>query len=249
MAAERILTSATDGRRDEYGEAQREERGDKRQEKAARRGKTARETPVYTLGEELFSAISHGLGALLAAVGTALLLLRAADAWQVVSGAIYGAMLILLFTMSCLYHSFTGPRVKRVFRVFDHSSVALLIAGTYTPFTLVTLRGWVGWTLFGVVWAATVVSVVFSAISIEKFKVPCMVCYLASGWCVILALPLLLKAMPWPGIWLLIGGGVAYTLGTLFYRSKTRYMHAIWHVFVLAGAALHYACIYGYVIG
>lgn len=204
----------------------------------------------YTLGEEIANAITHGVGAALAVAGTVILLVNSVgDPWKIVSSAIYGFSMILLFTMSCLYHAITNPRAKRVIRVFDHTSIFVLIAGTYTPFTLVTLRGWIGWTVFGVVWGVAVCGIVLNAISIERFKKISMIGYVASGWCVVIAFVPLLQRMAWPGIVLLIAGGVAYTGGILFYRRKgVKAMHALWHGFVLAGALLHYFSILLYVI-
>ena len=190
-----------------------------------------KKTPFYTLGEEITNSITHGVGAGMAIAGMVVLLVQSNDVWQVVSSAIYGASMIFLFLMSCLYHALTNPTAKKVFRVFDHTSIFFLIAGTYTPFTLVTLRGWVGWTVFGVVWGVAVVGIVLNSISVERFKKISMVGYIASGW------------------WLILGG-VFYTAGVLFYRKKgVRFMHAFWHFFVLAGAVLHYFCILFYVIG
>ena len=205
--------------------------------------------PFYTLGEEITNAITHGIGAGLAIAGMIILLVRSKDVWQVVSSAVYGASMIFLFLMSCLYHALTNPTAKKVFRVFDHTSIFFLIAGTYTPFTLVTLRGWVGWTVFGVVWGVAVIGIVLNSVSIERFKKISMVGYIASGWCVIAAIGPLIKVMEPAGILLLVSGGVAYTAGLVFYALKNiRYMHSIWHLFVFAGAALHYLCILFYVM-
>ena len=209
-----------------------------------------KKTPFYTLGEEITNSITHGVGAGMAIAGMVVLLVQSNDVWQVVSSAIYGASMIFLFLMSCLYHALTNPTAKKVFRVFDHTSIFFLIAGTYTPFTLVTLRGWVGWTVFGVVWGVAVVGIVLNSISVERFKKISMVGYIASGWCVIAAIVPLVRRMALPGVILLILGGVFYTAGVLFYRKKVvRFMHAFWHFFVLAGAVLHYFCILFYVIG
>ena len=209
-----------------------------------------KKTPFYTLGEEITNSITHGVGAGMAIAGMVVLLVQSNDVWQVVSSAIYGASMIFLFLMSCLYHALTNPTAKKVFRVFDHTSIFFLIAGTYTPFTLVTLRGWVGWTVFGVVWGVAVVGIVLNSISVERVKKISMVGYIASGWCVIAAIVPLVRRMALPGVILLILGGVFYTAGVLFYRKKgVRFMHAFWHFFVLAGAVLHYFCILFYVIG
>lgn len=209
-----------------------------------------KKAPFYTLGEEITNAITHGIGAGLAIAGMIILLVRSKDVWQVVSSAVYGASMIFLFLMSCLYHALTNPTAKKVFRVFDHTSIFFLIAGTYTPFTLVTLRGWVGWTVFGVVWGVAVIGIVLNSVSIERFKKISMVGYIASGWCVIAAIVPLVQRMALPGVILLVLGGVFYTVGILFYRKKgIRFMHAFWHLFVLTGAILHYFCILFYVVG
>ena len=204
----------------------------------------------YSIMEEIANAATHGLGALLAVAGTVLLLLKTTgDPWKVVSASIYGASMIILFTMSCLYHALANPKAKEVLRIFDHATIYLLIAGTYTPFTLVALRGWVGWTIFGVVWGAAIFGIILNAISIERFKVVSMICYIASGWCVIAAIGPLIKVMEPAGILLLVRGGVAYTAVMLFYALKNiRYMLSLWHLFVCAGAALHYLCILFYVM-
>ena len=203
----------------------------------------------YTGGEEIFNAVTHGVGAALGIAGTVILLVYSDDAWKAVSSAIYGGSMILLFLMSCLYHAIAAPRAKKVFRVFDHTSIFLLIAGTYTPFTLITLRGWVGWTLFGIVWACAVVGIVLNSISIERFRRFSQICYIASGWCIVIAFVPLWRSLALPGIVLLLAGGVAYTVGVFFYRDKKRrYVHSVWHLFVLAGAVLHYLDILLYVI-
>lgn len=203
----------------------------------------------YTVGEEIFNAVTHGVGAALGIAGTVILLVYSDDAWKAVSSSIYGGSMILLFLMSCLYHAIAAPRAKKVFRVFDHTSIFLLIAGTYTPFTLITLRGWVGWTLFGIVWACAVVGIVLNSISIERFRRFSQICYIASGWCIVIAFVPLWRSLALPGIVLLLAGGVAYTVGVFFYRDKKRrYVHSVWHLFVLAGAVLHYLDILLYVI-
>ena len=209
-----------------------------------------KKTPFYTLGEEITNSITHGVGAGMAIAGMVVLLVQSNDVWQVVSSAIYGASMIFLFLMSCLYHALTNPTAKKVFRVFDHTSIFFLIAGTYTPFTLVTLRGWVGWTVFGVVWGVAVVWIVVSSIGVERCKRISVGGYIATGRCVLAAIVPLVRRMALPGVILLILGGVFYTAGVLFYRKKgVRFMHAFWHFFVLAGAVLHYFCILFYVIG
>lgn len=205
---------------------------------------------VYSLGEEIASSILHGLGGGLAIAGLVMAVVKSMDAWQVVSSCIYGASLILLFIMSCLYHALSNATAKKVFRVFDHTGIFFLIAGTYTPYTLVAIRGVWGWVLFGIVWTAAIVGIALNSVSIEKFKKFSMICYIAAGWCVLLAMEPLYKSMEPTGFWLLLGGGMAYTIGILFYRQKgKRWFHAIWHVFVLFAAILQYMSVYMYVLG
>lgn len=209
-------------------------------------------TPVYTLGEEIANSITHGLGAALSIAGCVLLIVFAAfsgDAYKVVSAAVYGTSLIILFTMSTIYHAITNKTAKYVLRVFDHSSIFILIAGTYTPLTLVTLRGALGWTIFGVVWGCAAVGILLNAISVERFKKVSMACYVLSGWCVVLAVVPMVRAMALPGLILLLVGGLLYTVGILFYKLKSiKYMHSVWHLFVLGGALLHYFSILLYVV-
>ncbi len=204
----------------------------------------------YTLGEEIANAITHGIGAGLGVWGLVMMILKASDPWQTVSACIYGGSLILLFTMSCLYHALANDKGKRVMRVFDHTSIFLLIAGTYTPYTLVTIRGGMGWTLFGIVWAAAIVGIVLNAVSIERFKTVSMVCYIAAGWCVVIAIVPMIRNLSLGGMLLLLVGGLLYTGGILFYRKKSvRWFHTIWHVFVVLAALLHFLSIYLYVLG
>lgn len=209
--------------------------------------------PKYTLGEELTNAISHGVGALTAIAALVLCVVKAAsrgDVWAIVSGAVYGATLIILYLMSTLYHSLKVNKAKRVFRVIDHCSIFLLIAGTYTPFTLVSLRDTVGWPLFGVVWAAAVAGITLNAVSLKKFAIVSVVCYLAMGWAVVFAFKDLQAALPPDAISLLIWGGVAYTVGAILYGvgARKKYFHSVFHFFCLIGSALHFLSIYLYVM-
>ena len=206
----------------------------------------------YTIGEEIANSVTHGVGALLAIAACVILIVTASirgGALRVVSASIYGASLIIMFTMSTLYHALTNEKAKNVFRVLDHTSIFLLIAGTYTPIALVTLRGKMGWTIFGVVWTISVVGIVLNSISIEKFRKFSMMLYIAMGWCVLLVGYKLMQELAQRGLMLLVIGGVLYTVGVIFYKlKKIHYMHSIWHVFVLAGAIMHYFCIQLYVI-
>ena len=207
----------------------------------------------YTVGEEIFNSVSHGVGALLAIIGGSVVVTLAAvwgGALEVAACSIYAVSLFLLYTMSTLYHAFPFPRVKYLFRIFDHSSVFLLIAGTYTPFMLITLRGNTkGLVIFIVNWAAAAIGIALNAISLKKFAKPSLVLYLVMGWSVVFAIGDVVANMQAAGVVLLFLGGVFYTIGVVFYvLKKVRYMHAIWHLFVLAGSVMHYLCIVLYVI-
>lgn len=210
--------------------------------------------PKYTLGEELCSAITHGIGVGLSITALVLMVVKAAmsgSALAVVSSAIYGAMLIILYAMSTLYHSFS-PRIgaKRVFRIFDHCSIFLLIAGTYTPFSLLVLKGAIGWTIFGIVWGTAVLGIVLNSINLEKYKVFSMICYIAMGWVIIFTFKTLVASLSFGGIVFLLVGGVCYTLGAVVYGigKKVKYVHSVWHVFVLAGSICHFFSVLLYVL-
>ncbi len=206
----------------------------------------------YTLGEEIFNSISHGIGTCLGIAALVLSIVFAVlygDVLCVVSAALYGSTMVILYGMSTLYHAFQGERVKKVFRIFDHCSIYLLIAGTYTPYTLVTLRGALGWTLFGIVWGVTILGIVFNSVNLEKFKKVSMVCYLVTGWVILIAIKPMIERMKLPGLILLLAGGVLYTFGILFYKAKKLpYAHPVWHLFVLGGSILHFFSILFYVL-
>lgn len=201
----------------------------------------------YSLGEEIFNSISHGVGAGLSIAGTVVLIVTSAihtNAWGVVSSCIYGASLIILYTMSTLYHSFTNEKAKAFFRIMDHNTIFLLIAGTYTPITLYFLGGAVGWVLFSVVWAAAIFGIVMNSVNLEKARIPSIFCYVAMGWVIIFAIKPLVASMPEISLFFLISGGVFYTLGIIFYAiKKIKYFHSVWHLFTIAGSVLHYFCI------
>lgn len=208
---------------------------------------------IYTLGEEICNAITHGLGAIFGAAGAAVMIVYTSlfcDAWSIVSASIYGGSLIILYTMSTLYHALTNKTAKKVFRVFDHSTIYLLIAGTYTPYTLVTIRQekfW-GWLVFGIVWACAIVGIVFNGISVEKYKKLSMVLYIASGWAAVLAMGPIIRNLAPKGVFLMVLGGIFYTGGIVFYKMKQiKYFHGIWHLFVLAGSVTQFFSILFYV--
>ena len=200
---------------------------------------------------ERFNSISHLIGSAAALAGTACLIVVAArqgDPWKVVSFSIYGTSLVLLYSFSTLYHSLPG-RGKAVFRTLDHLAIYLLIAGTYTPFTLVTLRGPWGWSIFGVVWALALFGIVLDTLGTRGARTVSLVIYLLMGWLIVVALKPLLQALPTTGtVWLLLGG-VFYTSGVFFYvlDEKVTYFHGIWHLFVMAGSLSHYVAIFNFV--
>ena len=201
----------------------------------------------YTLGEEIFNSVSHGVGALLAIAGTVVLIVVSAiysDPWGIVSSAIYGATLIILYTMSTLYHALTNEKAKYVMRIMDHATIFLLIAGTYTPITLVSLRGVLGWVLFGFIWAAAILGIVLNSIDLERFRKISVVCYVVMGWTIIVAIVPLIKSMSSLSLILLLAGGIMYSVGVIFYAiKKIRYFHSIWHLFTVCGSVLHYFAI------
>lgn len=209
-------------------------------------------TENYTLGEEIANAITHGVGSLLAIAGLVLLIVFSSiygNPWYVVSFTIYGSSLVILYTMSTIYHSLPRGTAKNVFEILDHSSIYLLIVGTYTPFELVTLRGPVGWTLFGITWGMTVVGILFKVFFVKKFVVLSTLIYIIMGWMIVFAIKPLLERLPIDGIIFLVLGGILYTIGTIFYiRRKMKYHHAIWHLFVLGGSVMHFFAILFYVL-
>ncbi len=209
--------------------------------------------PKYSLSEELLNSISHGVGAIFGIVATVLCILKsctAGDPWRIVSGAIFGATMLLLYLMSCLYHALKVNKAKRVFRVIDHCTIFLLIAGTYTPFTLVTLRDSVGWWLFGAVWGIAILGITLNAIDLKKFSKISVACYLLMGWAILSEIEPLRANLAPGGIALLVWGGVVYTVGAILYGigSKVKYFHSIFHFFCLGGSVLHFLAIYQYVL-
>ena len=202
--------------------------------------------------EELLNALTHGLGATAALAGGALLVTLAAlhgDRWQLAGAIVFGTCLLLLYLASTLYHAIQHPVAKGRLKVFDHCAIYLLIAGTYTPFTLVGLRGPWGWGLFAAIWTLALAGVVFKLFFTGRFKRLSTIIYLAMGWLVIVAIKPLLGALDaWTLGWLL-AGGLFYTLGTVFYhRPSLRYSHAIWHLFVLAGSVSHFIAVMAHVL-
>jgi hemolysin III len=206
----------------------------------------------YTLAEEIASSITHGIGAALGVAGLAILVTLGAkrgDAWHVVSVAVYGSTLVLLYLFSTLYHAFQNPRVKKVLRHFDHSAIYLLIAGTYTPFTLVNMRGPWGWSLFGTIWGLALLGICLNFTLMGRSRIIAGLVYIGMGWLVVVAAKPLVATVPPGGIAWLVAGGLAYTLGVIFYVWKTLpFNHAIWHLFVLAGSLCHFFAVLFYVL-
>ena len=209
--------------------------------------------PKYSLGEEITNAVSHGIGALLSIAALVLCVIFSAihnNIYAVISSCIYGTTLIILYMMSCLYHSLKVNNAKRIFRIIDHCSIYLLIAGTYTPYTLVSLNGPLGWGMFGLIWGCALLGIILNAIDLNKYKILSMLLYLAMGWAVIFTFKTLMMSVNMVGIYLLLAGGVIYTIGAAFYGigRKHKYMHSIFHFFVLIGSILHFFSIFLYVI-
>ena len=209
-------------------------------------------TARYSLTEEIAHSITHGVGLVLSVAALAILVALASlhgDAWHVVSCSIYGSTLVLLYAASTFYHALPAPRAKSVFRVLDHAAIYLLIAGTYTPFLLVSLRGGWGWSLFGVVWGLALFGVLQEAGVMLRVRSFSLVSYLGLGWLAAIAVKPMFDSVPAGGIALLVLGGLAYTGGVVFYCwRRLPYNHAIWHIFVLAGSILHFFAVLIYVI-
>ena len=213
--------------------------------------------PTYTKGEEIFNMVSHIVGGALGVVATTLCVIFAAirgNVYGIISGAIYGLTMIMLYTMSSIYHGLKPERTsKKVFQVLDHCSIFLLIAGSYTPFCLCNIREYnsvLGWSIFGIIWGMAIIGIVFNSIDIKKFKKFSMICYLAMGWCIIFTAHLLPKLLGINGVVLLALGGVAYTIGAVLYGvgKKKKWMHSVFHMFILLGSILHFFCILLYVM-
>ena len=213
--------------------------------------------PTYTKGEEIFNMVSHIIGASMGVVAIILCVIFAAvhkNAYGVVASAIFGTTVVMLYTMSSIYHGLNEKRkAKKVFQVIDHCSIFLLIAGSYTPFALCTLREYntaLGWTIFGIIWGLAILGVVLNAIDLKKYKVFSMICYLVMGWCIIIKGSLLPVLLGTSGFVLLLSGGIVYTIGAILYGvgKKKKWMHSIFHIACVLGSLLHFICILLYVV-
>lgn len=204
------------------------------------------------LKQERANAISHGIGAVLSVAALVLLVVRSSlygTPWHIVSFAIFGVSLILLYVCSTLLHSARKERWINLFEIMDHAAIYVLIAGTYTPFLLVTIRSPLGWSLFGVVWGLALAGIIFKLFFVKRFNVLSTIFYIAMGWMIILAFRPLIQQLPEPGVMWLVIGGILYTFGTVFYLwRKIPYHHAIWHTFVLLGSVSHFISVYFYVL-
>ncbi|RMF18961.1 MAG: hemolysin III family protein [Gammaproteobacteria bacterium] len=206
-------------------------------------------TPEYSRSEELMNTITHGAGCLLALVGLGALIARAEGTVEVVCAVVYGLSMVILFMASTLYHGLSHTRWKQWLKTLDHSAIYLLIAGSYTPFLLVSLKNWIGITMTVVIWALAVAGIGFKLLAGHRFPKVSLATYLLMGWLALVIIYPLYVALPGEAMWLLAGGGLLYTIGAVFYAMKNvPYAHAIWHLFVLGGASLHFASIYGYVL-
>ena len=213
--------------------------------------------PQYTKGEEIFNMVSHIVGCALGITVSVLCIIAAAkhhNAYAVVSAAIFGSMMIVLYCMSSIYHGLSpNVKAKKVFRVLDHCTIFFLIAGTYTPIALCPLREYntaLGWTYFGVVWGLAALGVTLTAVDLEKFKVLSMVLYIAIGWCIAPVLNIVFKEIGTGGLVFLVLGGVSYTIGSVLYGigKKKKYIHSVFHIFIVIGSLMHFFCILFYVL-
>ena len=215
-----------------------------------------RQLPQYTKGEEIFNMVSHIVGGALGIVTTVLCVILAtlhSNIFGVVSGAVFGSSMIILYTMSSIYHGLHPNTAKKIFQIIDHCSIFLLIAGTYTPISLCVLREYntaLGWTIFGIIWGLAILGIILNAIDLKRYNIISMVLYLSMGWCIIFTAKAVYDYIGSAGFILLLSGGIAYTVGAVLYGlgRKHRYMHSLFHLFVVAGSLLHFLCILLYVM-
>lgn len=221
-----------------------------------RTGLKNRKLPDYTRGEEIFNMVSHIVGGAFGIVALVLCLITSilkGNPWSIVSSVVYGVSMVLLYTMSSVYHGLLPEMAKKVMQVLDHCTIYLLIAGTYTPIALCAIRpgypAW-GWALFGGVWAIAIVAIVFTAIDLKKYAVLSMICYIGMGWAVLPFAPQAMEAMGQTGFALLLAGGIAYTLGSILYGigAKKKWLHSVFHIFVVLGSVLHFFAIFFYAL-
>ncbi|MBR5110787.1 MAG: hemolysin III family protein [Clostridia bacterium] len=207
--------------------------------------------PNYTLGEEIFNAVSHGLGGLLSVAALILMLVRAKTPLAAVSAAVFGCAMTVLYTVSCVYHALSRRvKGKQVLRVIDHCNVFFLVLGTYVPVSLLGVGGWLGWTLLGIVSAFAAAGISLNGVNMERFKRASVVCHLVCGWMILAGVPALLRTAGRAGVYWLLAGGAAYTVGSVLYGigAKKQYIHSVFHVFCLIGTACHFWAVYQYLL-
>lgn len=216
-----------------------------------------RKLPTYTKGEEIFNMVSHIVGVPLGIVAIVLCVVVAAihgNVYGIVSGAIYGVTMTVLYTMSSIYHGLSPKlHAKKIFQIIDHCSIFLLIAGSYTPFALCTIREYdpaTGWVIFAGIWILAIFGIILNSIDLKRYRVVSMICYLFMGWCIIFKINILPALLGTAGMVLLVAGGIAYTIGAVLYGlgRKYKYMHSVFHLFILLGSLLHFFCILLYVM-
>jgi len=215
-----------------------------------------RKLPDYTIGEEVFNTVSHIAGAVFGVVALVVCVVISAikgDPWGIVGSSIYGSSMIILYTISSVYHGLPAGMGKKIMQILDHCSIYFLIAGTYTPILLCSIRQvspvWC-WVLFGFVWGLTAIATTFTAIDLKKYAVMSMICYIGMGWCIVMAAKVAMKAIPLPGLMWILAGGIAYTLGAILYGLGTKvcYMHSVFHLFCVAGSIMQFFGIVFYII-
>ena len=207
----------------------------------------------YTTGEEIFNSVSHGVSALAAIVGCTVMVTLSAcfgNAKAIASSLIFGIALIVMYTMSTLYHAFPFERVKKLFRIFDHSSIPVLIAGSYTPFCVIALQGSrKGLAVITVVWRCALAAIAMNVINLDRFEKFTLIIYVVMGWTALTVLKDIIIVLPQPAFILLLAGGISYTAGLIFYKmNRIRYMHSVWHLFVTLGSVLHFLCVVMYIL-
>lgn len=212
--------------------------------------------PSYTRGEEVMNMVTHIVGGGIGIIATVLCVIFGVlhhNVWGIVTGAVYGVTMILLYTFSSIYHGLHTGTAKKVFQIIDHCTIFLLIAGTYTPISLCSLReysAWLGWIIFSIVWAVAILGIVLNAIDLKKYRAFSMICYIAMGWCIIVAIKQTFLSVGFAGCMWLIAGGVLYTIGAVLYGvgKRIKYFHSIFHIFVVLGTAAQLVCILFYII-
>lgn len=207
---------------------------------------------INSILEEKINAITHGIGTVFAVIALIVLIARAyidGGMWQMVAAVVYGVSLVLLYLASTLYHSFSRRRAKEILKFFDHAAIYILIAGNYTPFTLIPLHGTLGWVMFGLIWGLALVGIIFKIYFVKRFRFFSTLCYLLMGWLAVVMVKPLLAVLPAAAIYWLVAGGVLYTVGTVFYLDKKiPYNHAVWHLFVIGGSVSHFITVFKYVM-